>query len=277
MLKKLIKYEWKSIWRMILLINTFTVFITILGIIAMNLLIVDTAPQSDDVLSLIIILIFTLYYLTIIGVFFAINIYIGIRFYKNLYTDEGYLMHTLPLKKSQLILSKLITHTLAAGITQLLLLCSIGALLLPLLAAVEKDPNYSLLSLWETFMRLCEHDMGIILGLPAFACLVSLLGIICSTLTIYCAISLGQCFFKHKVMGSVLCYIALYFVLQIVNTIFMLPTMSFTISDTGATLDFNLLEYFFHIFTFSCISCVLYSIIFYLITYFTMEKNLNLD
>ena len=278
MLAKLMKYEWKAIWRVFLIINAFTVFVTILGVITMNLIVTDNPAMMEDELSIVVVLIFMLYYATIIGVSFAIIIYSGVRFYKNLYTDEGYLMHTLPVTNRQLIFSKLTIHSIAVIITQILVLCSIGALLLPLFAVLLEDPSISISYMWSEFVNLCQNELNI--SIPGFvlSCIGStIIGVFSSVLMIYCAISLGQTFQKHKVMGSILCYVGIYFLQQTLTTILMMPQMLVSMRADGMSASFNFARYMNNIFLFSIVICLITGIIFYFITSYMMNKKLNLD
>ena len=43
---------------------------------------------------------------------FTTAIIIAVRFYKNTYSDEGYLTHTLPVKRGTLLLAKVIAGTI---------------------------------------------------------------------------------------------------------------------------------------------------------------------
>lgn len=279
MLTKLIKYEWKAVWRVLAIINAFTVIVTILGVITMNLIVTDSPAITDDTLDILTLLMFLLYYATIIGVSFAVIIYSGMRFYKNLYTDEGYLMHTLPVKKWQLIVSKLTVHTLSVALTQLLVLLSVIMLMIPLLSVLARDPNISLSTLYAEVMKHFAHKLLSVptISLLLFAILVTFIGFICSILTLYCAISLGQTFFKHKLMGSILCYIGLYLLMQIVNTVLMLPQMISSLAVSATELNLDLIAYMYSCLTPYAISNVLCSIAFYGITFYIMKKNLNLD
>ncbi len=279
MLGKLMKYEWKAIWRILLIINAFTFFVTLLGMLAMHLTVNDkTSLLSDDVLGIIVVLIFMLYYATIIGVSFAIIIYSGIRFYKNLYTDEGYLMHTLPVTKWQLIVSKLTIHSVAVLITQLLVLCSIGALFLPLLSVLLEDPTISFRYMWNEFVTFCNSELNFSIGGFLFIfILATVVGTLNGVLTLYCSISLGQTFHKHKVMGSILCYVGIYFFMQTFNTILMMPQMILHLRMDGMEAELNFGSYMNGIMLTTTISCLITGIIFYFITSYMMSKKLNLD
>lgn len=278
MLGKLIKYEWKAMWKILLLINAFTVFVTILGVCAMQLMASDSTLNSDFT-AIIAVLLFMLYYATIIGVSFAIIIYTGVRFYKNIYTDEGYLMHTLPVTKNQLIISKLIVHSLCVALTGLLVFCSVVVLFLPLFALILEDPSISLSYIWSE-MRIVlfeELDVSILLltGTIVFYFVVLIISTISSILSMYGAISIGQTFQKHKVMGSILCYVGIYSLLQTLNTMLMMPIM--ISNQLGNNDNFNFITYMNQILFVTLISTLITGVVFYFITHYMMSKKLNLD
>lgn len=76
-------------------------------------------------------------FLSVLGMFFLVVSFIGIfgslvvtevlvfvRFYKNFYTDEGYLTFTLPVKRSKLLLSKTLNSIIWFALhTALILVC----------------------------------------------------------------------------------------------------------------------------------------------------------
>lgn len=273
MLKKLIKYEWKAVWRALAIINAFTVAATLLGMFAMNILSTpNNTLQEED--AVFFVLLFLFYYATIMGVSFAMTIYIAVRFYRNLYTDEGYLMHTLPVTKRQLVISKLLVHFVCMCITGLLVGTSICMLLLPLLSEITGDPSVSIAYFMESLSRECSEVFGT--SLPVFL-LLSLIAVTISQLSgilsIYCAISLGQTFGKHKIMGSILCYIGIYFLTQTLSTVAMMPQIMLTITET----DFSMASYLNNtLLTVSVIS-LFTGIAFYMITLYMTDKKLNLD
>lgn len=64
--------------------------------------------------------------LAIVAMLFGNGIYVVLHFRKNLFRDEGYLMHTLPVTETQLFFSKLITGTICvclSGIAAYLCAC----------------------------------------------------------------------------------------------------------------------------------------------------------
>ncbi len=123
MLGKLLKYEIKSSARNFILLY--------IGLIAVTIMQVYLNKYNYfDIELLEFIVAFSLGGLSIF-IFISTLVCIHNRFKKNLFTDEGYLMFTLPVKTSQLINSKLITALIwnacswiVSIISSYILLCS---------------------------------------------------------------------------------------------------------------------------------------------------------
>lgn len=266
MLKKLMKYEWKAVRSVLLMINAFTVFSIILGVIGMNGLVASKHTEE----ALIDVLLFMAYYATIIGVSFAMMVYIGIRFYRSLYTDEGYLMHTLPVTSRQLVLSKLIVHGSCMLLTSVLIYISIGILILTLFV----NETFSVSSATQMLFTECRNIFGA--SLPATllcAAVASVISLASGILATYCAIALGQMFRRHKVTGSILCYIAILCLIQTLMSVLLMPQMLLSMSGE----KFNTAVYFNSVFLTSGVISLFLGIVFYLITLHLMNRKLNLD
>ncbi len=274
MLKNLIKYEWKSVWKILIVINAFTIFATLAGMFAMYALVSD-ATFISDMSSVVIVLLFLFYYLTIIGVSFSMSIYIGIRFYRSLYTDEGYLMHTLPVTKRQLVISRLLVHTCCMMITGMFVMLSIVMLFLPLLSEIFATSTFSASSVITELIRNSMDAFGIhtMAAVILIWTVAGVIGQVSGILAIYCAVSLGQTFQKHKVMASILCYIGIYFLLQTINSILMMPQMVLYMGDK----ELNMASYLNGTLLTTSIVSLFTGIAFYLITLYIMNKKLNLD
>lgn len=278
MLTKLIKYEWKSIWRAAAIINAFTIVVTILGLFCLY------TPFSRSGLTEYnqsftgpILFSLVLYYVTIIGVSLAASIFVAIRFYKNLYTDEGYMMHVLPVTHRQLLLSKLIIHSLFTLFTGLLVLISVIVLFLPLMSLQTSQTLYTL---WPEINNVFFEAFGMPpLPLALYFLFIMIIGSISGILMIYCAIAIGQTFRKHKVMASILCYVALYFILQTIVSLAMMPQMLTMMVDTmeAASSTFDIGRYMQSTLLISLFSSLISGVIYYVITDYLMGKKLNLD
>ena len=106
MLGKLMKHEWLSTWKVPTALCIYLGILTILGCTSF----VSPLWQSDNmVVQVIAGFSIFIYILSLIGICIAIFAYFVVRFYRNMYTDEGYLMHTLPVKSWEHILTKGLT------------------------------------------------------------------------------------------------------------------------------------------------------------------------
>ncbi len=110
MLKKLLRYDLKSIFKYWWIVAIASFALSIVGGSSMSII---TAEQ-DGPLFIDILIVFSLIFTFIGIVAFPIISFIltYVRFYKNFFTDEGYLTFTLPVKRSQLLNSKLISSVL---------------------------------------------------------------------------------------------------------------------------------------------------------------------
>lgn len=125
MLGKLMKYEWKDAGRMLLWVLGGIVLITVLGIfgfsVPLGIMVHGDDAQMEQwpavFWSMSMISSMVLYIIMLMTISYGVLIYYGIRFYKKMYTDEGYLTLTLPVGQHQILISKIVV----SGITYLLI------------------------------------------------------------------------------------------------------------------------------------------------------------
>ena len=117
MLGKLIKYEFKSTSRLMwYLYGALIIIGGLMGIMfrtnesgessAMGYISMFGITGNNDTLTTIFVILTGVYALLVQAIFIMTVIMIVSRFYKNLLGGEGYLMHTLPVKTHNLIISK---------------------------------------------------------------------------------------------------------------------------------------------------------------------------
>ena len=94
MLTKLISHEWKDTFKVPALLLTITVLLSAASLVYFS--VADQASAGTD-LNVRNFVLYIACILILSGLSMILMIYFTIRFYKNLYTDEGYLMHTLPV------------------------------------------------------------------------------------------------------------------------------------------------------------------------------------
>ncbi len=108
MFKKLMKYDLTSVWRLWWIILATVPCVTVIGSFAIRFAIGsgDSANVVDKIVSVLASLLGMACFMVIpvAGVLTAILVYM--RFYKNLFSDEGYLTFTLPVSRRSILLSK---------------------------------------------------------------------------------------------------------------------------------------------------------------------------
>lgn len=123
MLKKLLRYDLKSVFK-----YWWIAAVASLGLSVAGGFCISVMTAEKDVPALITVLMALTLIFSIIGIVaFSIISYILIyvRFYKNFFTDEGYLTFTLPVKRSQLLNSKLIASVLTMLCTSTIIFADI--------------------------------------------------------------------------------------------------------------------------------------------------------
>ena len=243
MLGKLLKHEWKVVWKVPMLL------IGILMIMAMVAGFTFVLPVwgSEWVgLPLSGMMLIMLFYFSMIAVSVGITIYFAVRYYKNMFTDEGYLTHTLPVSARQLLLNKVITMSA----WNLISLIAVGLSLvlfagITLWALTPKDSSFAR-EVIETFAELMEEWPELIRspymrGFTGFCMSILfmiLAGSFSGTMMVIGSISLGQMVRKHRILGAIGAYFAINTVVQMVNMIIIFPVM-FGFQNTMSRWDMD--------------------------------------
>lgn len=274
MLGKLIKHEFKAVTNIMLLINGCTLLLSLVGCLTF---VSPLWELEHDYIPIMAACSVVVYYIAIIAISFGCLIYLTLRFYKNMYTDEGYLMHTLPVTPRQLILSKGITALFWLLITSIMICFSVVSILLSaFLKFMDRD------ELLDAFSQLPEHfmeayGMGMVQWMfwMGIVCVISSIS---ALLMIYASISLGQLFSKHKVIASVGCYILLIVLNQVVSMIIMLPSSTSLINMASYELsNGGMRSYFYYIWISTTALSLVSGVVYYFITEYVMTKKLNLE
>ena len=131
------------------------------------------------------------------------------RFYKNLLGREGYLMHTLPVTETQLILSKLITSMVwvlcsgLVGIVCITGMVSIGVLDAEVLGTVDWDS-------WKQLWGMLYGELGAKFWLVMFwTILINLARLASLILCVYAACMIAHQFKKQTMVVGILAFIGM--------------------------------------------------------------------
>ena len=166
MLTKLISHEWKDTFKVPALLLTITVLLSAASLVYFS--VADQATADID-LNVRNFVLYIAYILILSGLSMILTIYFAIRFYKNLYTDEGYLMHTLPVKPWMLIVSKLTIGTIWFYLIDLLLVGAITLITLialPTMAYFSPEDLLELRTMFQSYHTIFTVPSILFLAIP---------------------------------------------------------------------------------------------------------------
>ncbi len=235
-------------------------------------------PQmSGGQTDFLLMLSFVLYFMMITALSTGTYLISGIRFYRNLFSDEGYLTKTLPVTNGAHLLSKTIAGSIWAIINILILyLCSYIVIWTPYIKEVATENKDDILT---EFGFVGEYANLSLPGMLAVLILFSCLGAVSSIIMIYASVALGQLFSNHRVLGAVVSY----FVISTVISVLMLAAMMlfghemrFIVTADTVVNDFNLIAYFIEVVNISMVFEIICTVILYIMTYCIMNKKINL-
>ena len=195
---------------------------------------------------------------------------IGIRFYRTVFSRQGYLTNTLPVSAGQLLLSRFLTAVLW-GILDFLVVLVILCLL-----SGENIPAIFLSSLGQD-PQLTRFFLLILFLLPASFLLI--------ITAILCSVAVGNLFTGHRVIGSVVSFFGLQMLSQLVSLIPLLfvlkPLLTLPSGSYGAEEMMNSFpDAFFALQSMLLAEIFLYLLLagaLYLLTWHLLDKKLNLE
>lgn len=142
MLRKLMKYDMKPVVRVWWILAVAVFGLSVVGAFVMRFIISNAEYAGDSLLMTLLyvvgVLFLVLCFVGIIGSFVVTAILVYARYYKNFFTDEGYLTFTLPVSRKDLLLSKTLNAFIwlsANGV--LLILCALVFFLIAPPATIE--------------------------------------------------------------------------------------------------------------------------------------------
>lgn len=197
-----------------------------------------------------------------------------VRYYKNLFTGEGYLTLTLPATVNQHIHVKLGAALLIRIVTMIVAILSIMLFLGgEWISEIYKAAAYLF------------KDMAALLGSNLAFYVIELLilmviSFVVETLSYYLCISIGQLFHKNRVLAAIGAYFVLYMAMQVIGTVFSivltlvadgLPASFYTWIESNIPLFIHLCFIVFMLIL--ALGCIIQ----YLIVKWILKKRLNLE
>ena len=202
MLGKLIKYEFKNTAKVMLILYAFIVAISIVGSIVLRRYWFPT--NDSDIADIATVSVLVLYILAIFALFVITYVYMCIHFYKTMYSDQGYLTHTLPVRPLTTLHVKLFVSMIWMLLSFVLLFLSVIGLL----------TGMSNGEIWQEITSESWQEIAAIYGM-----IVALfLSCMSYLLWIYASLSIGQLFDQHKIGASVIAGVVIYIINQIIGS-----------------------------------------------------------
>ena len=292
MLGKLMKYDMRAGRLTLIIISIVLVISTIISGFIFRFcaeyqyreLIEDSFP----IYSIISFLIGAAYIIILALSQYGLLVPLFIRFYKHLYTDEGYLTFTLPVKRSQIFLSKTLSISIISFIYYAII--AICMAFLALIVPTANEPGqiinpHIFTGIWNQIISWLKESVTgfgwLVICLAEYLLIIIAAWIFNIILAEFC-ITMGSIIAKkHKIFASVGIYLATNFVVYLISqfistcgivVMFTAGTSNIfsKLSDVDCVLGIPVL--LFGIFA----AFVSFSLAFYFATLNLLERKLNL-
>jgi len=270
MVRKLFKHEFTYYFR------TFGLFLPIVLIFGIMTKIFSLFDDDKVIVQIALnssIALLTISCAALLVLAFVVGI---VRFYKNMYTSEGYLTFTLPVTNSQHIFVKLISAFAGE-------ICCLFTVFIALCIAI---PGEILVSMFKGFAETMRdigayigtaHLTGYIIEIVLLTLITPMFGMLLS----YACITVGQLAKKNRILMAVGAYFIYYVATQIISTVGIMTIAilgeSGALDGIGQWIEYHPLE---SIHAGLCIGLVIVaaiSAVFWFITQKIMTKKLNLE
>lgn len=273
MLKKLLRYDFKAVLRYWWIAALTSFGLALLGSACIGLLNFEKdLPELVDVTA-------SLGLFTVILGFSAFSILsiilIFIRFYRNLFTDEGYLTFTLPVKHSHILNSKLIMSCV-------MVILSSAVVIFDILTMICLPNMEDAIEFFKSFLRFLNDlklDEAIYLNIYLVEwILIGVAATLFSVLLLFCCITFASVITKKaKVITAIGIYYGVSSVLSFAMQIFFIFGFDSLIEWMSAIPDeqaqFAAAQLFFGILVFILIFCMLL----YTFEHWLIDRKLNLS
>ena len=267
MVKKLIKYDFQSYFRLLLPVQ-----LILIGIAAMNRIIQLFENTDSTVYNTFFISSIVLYVVAIVVLLLMTVIVSIIRFYQGMYTNKGYLSHTLPVTPAQHIFAKLLTSVL-------FYFGSLLAVFLSFMVITIGEVNIEIFKAFGYLVKQYFSELGFEGAVYILEGVLALIMMrVAAFLLYYFCISVGQLVSRKKILLAFGVYFGIYVVSQIIGTLLIIlftlsPNWLMDIMD-WLTDNPNIAMHIYlcGMFLYEAIIGTVY----FLLTKFIMSKKLNL-
>ncbi len=199
MLGKLLKYDFRAMWKQFSMIWLAALVIALINRFTLPFNRQGGLGTENELLAVITISVF-------IGVmcamFVVAMVFVLTRFYRGLLGDEGYLMHTLPVKTWQLVFSKLVCAVVVTVVNVL-----VSFLAMFLMMPINWIEVFDM-ELWKRLVQGMLRQPDALLYLAEFF-LLCVVALSLMVTMVYLSMAIGHLFHRRRVLMSVVAFFAL--------------------------------------------------------------------
>lgn len=278
MLGKLIKHEWKGIYKVgcIMLLSAF--LMTVIGYFSMR--IPAEIGQSNTMFGptvMVAVLGFMVFVFGLVGISYGIIIYLGVRFYRSMYADEGYLAHTLPVTSYQLLFSKVLVGGIWLMFTFLVIMLGIFVMLTSFMGMLFGEKYTFMELIREMEIAMNDEAMNGFGAYLIYLFITLIIGPFVSVASLFGSVTLGQLFGKHRGIMAIICYIAVKFGIGILSMLISIPfIMGTTVQEemygVSASIGSSMPQYYV-----TFIITLIVGIVLFFVACHIDSKKLNLE
>lgn len=238
MVKKLVKHEFNYYFK------TLIIFLPIMLLIGLSVRVLSLFESDFVGYKITYASSVLLLYFSSIAVIMYVSVLSLVRFYKNMYSKEGYLTFSLPVSTFQLIISKLIGSVCCTLITSLVVELS-----WIISGIISFEVSEEVIILFNDFIS----SINIVhLVLYCFELiLIEFVAVIYSHILIYTCITIGQTAKKNRILLAVGAYFIYNILIQVVATVFTIVVTVFGLAGAFDFIAYFIAENpytFFHVF-----------------------------
>ena len=272
---KMIKYEFKQMSPVLLVAFIALFFVTLIGFLIgiLPILIFGGKDLGTGIWSILMASISFLAYAFILMVIaIGMNIFIGYRLYKSMYSSTGYFTHTLPLSTNELILGKTIPAIAVQILIDLMVIISGVIIFLGYYVAKDGFDNaiYNISSLLQIFEgRYFYTGFGIVLAVTMFG-ISAVIQTVSGTFVLLLSASIGQLFNSHRILMGVVSFIVINRIIAAFEWVINLIVTEAAKADFYSTETGTIISLIFIV-----IINIVVLIISYVLNYYIISNKLN--
>ncbi len=277
MLGKLLKYEFRDTSKLMLVTYVALIIATLMGSLSFYQLTTNDLWATSKIAETVYVILFAIYIFALIGIYIGDFIFLCHRYYKTMYSTEGYLTHTLPVSPISVLSAKMLTAFVWMILSSILTVVSVFVMI-----SIGTGENL-LHVLWNLDWHSITKDfeeIGMSMGFfVSIALLELLVGILYYILFVYASMAIGQLFNTSKIGYSILAGFCIYLLQQLSGTItlaitgynglFRAATQNGDVSGFGHTLH--------SVMIISLLFTIMISALLYVVCVYINKKKLNLE